>query len=100
MEDNTGAKFIYFLTGLGIGALIGVLFAPQSGEQTREMIAEKAGESRDYLLRKGRELREQTSSYVERGKEAVSQQREHLTAAIEAGKQAYRSEAPPKSTAD
>ncbi|MBI4464790.1 MAG: YtxH domain-containing protein [Acidobacteria bacterium] len=100
MENNAGAKFLYFLTGLGIGALIGILFAPQSGEQTRELIAGKAEEGRDYLVRKGREVRDQATSYVERGKEAVSHQKEHLTAAIEAGKQAYRAEAPPKSTTD
>jgi len=37
MEDNGGSKFVYFVMGLGIGALIGVLFAPQAGEQTREL---------------------------------------------------------------
>ena len=42
MEDNGGSKFVYFVMGLGIGALIGVLFAPQAGEQTRELIADKA----------------------------------------------------------
>ena len=100
MEDNGGAKFLYFLAGLGIGALVGILFAPQSGEQTRDMIAERAGESREHLLRRGRELRDQATGYVEKGKEAVAHQREHLSAAIEAGKQAYRAEAQPKSTAD
>ena len=39
MEDNGGARFVYFLMGLGIGALVGILFAPQAGEQTRELIA-------------------------------------------------------------
>ena len=100
MEDNGGAKFLYFLAGLGIGAVVGILFAPQSGQQTRDMIADRAEESRDYLLRRGRDLREQATGYVEKGKEAVAHQREHLTAAIEAGKQAYRAEAQPKSTAD
>jgi gas vesicle protein len=92
MEDNAGARFMYFLTGVGIGALVGVLFAPQSGERTREMITDKAGESREFLLRKSRELKDQASDYVERGKGALSEQRDQLTAAIEAGKQAYRSE--------
>ena len=100
MEDNGGAKFIYFLAGLGIGALVGILFAPQSGEQTRDLITGKAEEGREFLSRRGRELREQATSYVEKGKEAVSHEREHLAAAIEAGKQAYRAEAQPKSTAD
>lgn len=92
MEDNEGSRFIYFLAGLGIGALVGVLFAPQSGEETRDLLAGKAGESREYLLRRSRELREQASDYVERGKGILTEQRDHLTAAVEAGKQAYRAE--------
>jgi len=92
MENNEGSSFIYFLAGLGVGALLGVLFAPQSGEDTRDLIAGKADDSREYLLRKSRELRDQTAGYVERGKEILTEQKEHLAAAVEAGKQAYRAE--------
>jgi len=97
MEDNGGAKFFYFLTGVGIGCLIGVLFAPQSGERTRELIAERANEGRDFLKSKSRELREQATDYVERGKGILSEQRDQLLAAVEAGKQAYRAESQSKS---
>ena len=93
MESNSdGSRFIYFLAGLGIGALVGVLYAPQSGEQTREMLAGKADESREYVLRKSREIKDQASGYVERGKGIIAEQKEHLAAAVEAGKQAYRAE--------
>jgi gas vesicle protein len=92
MEDNGGTRVVYFLTGLGIGALIGILFAPRSGEQTRELIAGRAEEGREYLTRRSREVRDQAASFVDRGKEAFSQQREQLASAIEAGKQAYRAE--------
>ncbi len=100
MDDNGGARFFYFLTGVGIGALIGVLFAPSSGVQTREVIASKAEEGRDYVLRKGREARDQATGYVERGKEVMTEQRDHLAAAVDAGKQAYHSEAPPRNAPD
>ena len=96
MENNDGAKFLYFLTGVSIGALVGVLFAPHSGEKTRGLIADQAGESRDYLLRKGTELRKQASDYVERGKEVLTDQRDQMVAAVAAGKQAYRAEAESK----
>ena len=91
-NNNSGAKFVYFLTGVGIGALVGILFAPQSGKETRDYIASRADDSRDFLVRKSRELREQANDYVERGKGVLNQQRDHLAAAIEAGKQAYRTE--------
>jgi gas vesicle protein len=95
-EDHSGAKVVYFLTGVGIGALIGILFAPKSGRETRDYIAQRAEEGREYLSREGRRLREQATGYVERGKGLISEQREHLTAAIEAGKQAYRTESKAK----
>ena len=35
---------------------------------------------------------DKTTSYIDRGKDVLQQQREQLTAALEAGKQAYREE--------
>lgn len=93
MADNSEARFITFLTGLGIGALVGVLLAPHSGKKTRELIADQAEESRGQLLRKGREIRKQATDFVERGKEVLTDQRDHLVAAVAAGKEAYRVEA-------
>ena len=46
MADNVGSKVTYFLVGLGVGALVGILFAPKSGEDTREYIVKKADEGR------------------------------------------------------
>ena len=95
-HDNSGARFLYFLTGISIGAMIGILFAPQAGKDTRKFISGRADEGREFLFKKGKEYREQATDYVERGKGVVSQQREHLAAAIDAGKQAYRSESQSK----
>jgi len=85
MADNAGSKFAYFLFGIGIGAAIGLLFAPRSGHETREYLRERAAEGKEYVSKKARELREGAEEYVEKGKEA-------LAAAAEAGKQAYRQE--------
>ncbi|HWP83722.1 MAG TPA: YtxH domain-containing protein [Terriglobia bacterium] len=98
-NSNSGGKFLYFLAGLSIGALVGILFAPQSGKETREMISGRLDEGREYLSRRGREIREQATEYLERGKGMLAQQKEHLAAAIEAGKQAYRSESQTKGSA-
>ena len=102
-ESSGGDKFLYFLAGAGIGAVLALLFAPKSGRETREMIAQKATESRDFLSNKvsegkqyvedrGRKATDDFSSFVDRSKEALSRQKEQLTAAFEAGKAAYREE--------
>jgi gas vesicle protein len=91
-NDNGGSKVAFFLAGMGIGAILALLFAPKSGEETREYIAQKAGEGRDYMTAKGRELRKQAEEAVDKAKDVVSKQKEQLSAALEAGKQAYQEE--------
>ena len=41
-------KFTYFILGFGIGVAVGILFAPQSGEETRGALRAKADEGKDY----------------------------------------------------
>jgi gas vesicle protein len=89
MADE-GNKFSYFALGLGLGLAVGVLFAPKSGEETREFLRSKADEGKDFLRRRSEELREEAGEFVERGKQAINRQRDTLSAAVEAGKQVYR----------
>jgi gas vesicle protein len=86
-EDN---KFSYFFLGLGLGVAVGVLFAPKSGEETREFIRSKTGEGADYVKRRGSELRDAATDALDRGKGSLRKQKDNLSAAIDAGKQAYR----------
>lgn len=92
MSEQVGSKISFFLVGLGIGALVGILFAPKSGEETREFLAQKADEGREYAQRKARELRERAEDLVERSKQSASRQKESLTAAVDAGREAYQRE--------
>ena len=48
MAQNIIPKGNYFLVGLGIGSLIGALFAPKSGEETRKYLARKASEGNEF----------------------------------------------------
>jgi gas vesicle protein len=91
-EENGGSKVAVFLAGLGIGAVVALLFAPRSGRETRDMIAQKAEEGRDFVKVKAEEVRKQAEGAVEKGKDLVSKQKELLSAALEAGKQAYQEE--------
>jgi gas vesicle protein len=92
MADNVGSKVSFFLVGLGIGALLGILFAPKSGEETRDYLSSRADEGRDYAQKKARELRERAEDLIERSKEIMARQKESLSAAVDAGKDAYTRE--------
>ena len=84
------SKLPYFLLGIGVGATLGILYAPSPGEELRSDLRRRADEGRDYVRRRGGELREQAESALDRGRGAVSSQRDQLAAALEAGRRAYR----------
>jgi gas vesicle protein len=118
-EKDSSGSFGWFVAGLGLGALLGVLYAPKSGKETREELAASAREGKDYLQERAREVaqqasqvvdrgkehldeyvglgkeyvergRAQWSEYVDRGRDLVSEQTGKITAAVEAGREAYR----------
>src|SRR5580698_6628995 len=91
-ESNGGSKLGFFIAGLGVGAIIALLFAPASGDDTRDYLGRKANEGRDYVSGKGREIQRQAEELVEKAKDLVTQQKDQLSAALEAGKQAYKEE--------
>jgi len=99
MEEKSG--FGYFLLGLGIGVAAGILWAPRAGEETRQLLADKAGESADYLKARAQEggeyvrqrsddLKQSASDLYEKGRTTVGRHKDTLNAVVEAGKQAYR----------
>src|SRR6185437_12291637 len=79
-----------FLLGLGVGVGIGMLFAPKSGSETRQIIKDKAGESGDFIRQRSGDLKQTASEWVDKGRDVVNRQRDNLTDAMEAGRQAYR----------
>jgi gas vesicle protein len=90
MSQRDGNSIASFLVGLGIGAVVGVLFAPQSGSETREVLRSKADEGKEFVRNRARDAREQASEWVDKGKDVLNQQKEQMRSAVEAGKQAYR----------
>ncbi len=88
MDDDN--KLSYFLLGIGLGVAVGMLFAPKSGEETRELLLNKADEGKDYLKRRTEDLRESAEDLLDKSKSALNKQKDQLNAAVEAGKQAYR----------
>jgi gas vesicle protein len=95
MNINVSDKMIYFGAGCGLGLILGALFAPQSGEQTRQTITDKV----DDLTHKVQEkiqssgIRETASqtwrSAVESGKNVASIGRQRLNDTMEAGRRKF-----------
>jgi gas vesicle protein len=118
MADENNGGFAWFLAGLGIGALVGVLYAPKSGKETRDdlkagaldakeratkLYGDASDQVADYVRQgrdtaneyvdKGREYyekgRTQWNDYVDKGKELIQTQADAAKAAVEAGKTVY-----------
>jgi gas vesicle protein len=78
---RTGVNFLYFVVGWSVGLSISALFAPRSGEQTRATLVLKANE-----------LKGRAAAAVENGKNMVSDKKDQLAAAVEAGREVYKQE--------
>src|SRR5579872_532405 len=86
-----------FLLGLGVGVGIGMLFAPKSGQETRDMLRSKAGEGTDYLKQRGTEFKQSATEWVDKGRDTLNRQKDTLADAVQAGRQAYRDAVHPPS---
>ena len=84
------SKVSFFCLGLGIGACFGLLVAPKRGRETRAQLAAGVSEGREYVKRRSGELVNEAEEILNKGKETVSLGRDQLTAALEAGREAYR----------
>ncbi len=89
MAERNGNTFLWFLLGLGVGAAVGVLYAPRPGRETREAILRGAEEGKEKVVSRARQAREQANTWVEKGREILKQQKDQLRSAVEAGRQAY-----------
>ena len=79
-EGNGAANVILgFLLGALSGAAVALLYAPQSGRQTRGYLGEKA-----------RAGRARAADVAAKGRQVLSQGRETLSTAIERGREAYQ----------
>jgi gas vesicle protein len=103
MSQNDGANasgvILAFLLGGLTGAALAILYAPRSGQETRDLLGEKIREGtergrqlRDRATERGRELLDEASDYMEKQKEGIERRRDRIAAAVEAGRQAFREE--------
>ena len=67
-RDNSGSVMVAFVFGALTGAAVALLFAPATGEETRELLGQKAREGKARL----KEQRETILTAVERGRDAFT----------------------------
>ena len=71
-KDNSGTIMVAFVIGALTGAAVALLFAPASGDETREYLGERAREGKARL----KEQRDSILTAVERGREAFTREHE------------------------
>jgi gas vesicle protein len=82
-QNNWSDKFTVFAVGAGVGALVAVLLAPASGEDTRKYLTDTAKQGIDDAAATGKRLKRQVQ-------EAVDDAKANVVDAVEAGGKAYR----------
>ncbi len=82
-QHNWSSKFTTFAVGIGIGALVGFLFAPASGKKTRNYITRTVKDGFDDATSTGKRL-------SRRAQEAVDDVKANVAGVVEAGQKAYR----------
>lgn len=78
-RDNSGTVMVAFVIGALTGAAVALLFAPATGEDTR-----------DYLGQKAREGKAKARDAMDQGRDYYNSQREHLATAVERGRDAFQ----------
>jgi gas vesicle protein len=118
---SNGDKLTYFVVGGFIGACVALLFAPKSGQETREFLegkyregtdkltqkaregretmaetkgwlTEKAREGKETLAESSRQVKDKVNEKIEEGKGSLARQKDQLSKAVEAGRDAYQKE--------
>ena len=92
MRTDDKSKLSYLLTGLGLGAIGGLMTALLARKKTRELLRERSSKTLDYLNQQGKKLREASEGIVEEGKEVMSLRCCSVDATTEADEQAYQEE--------
>jgi gas vesicle protein len=98
-----GTQLTCFAIGATVGAVVALLFAPKSGRELRQDVADATRKGVDRARETGTQLSTRAGEYYETAttkagelaasaREVASRRGEQFGSAIEAGRQAYRDE--------
>lgn len=102
-ESDFGAQLTCFAIGATVGAVVALLFAPKSGRELRQDVADATRKGVDRARETGSQISARAGEYYETAstragelatsaREAVARRGELVNSALEAGRQAYRDE--------
>ena len=79
-DDTTGGGgvLLAFLAGAVAGAAVALLFAPATGDETRQYLSDRAREGRERAMSAARE-----------GRETLRRQKDQVISAIDRGREAF-----------
>lgn len=83
---------VSFMAGAAIGAGLALLFAPKSGSEMRETIADLAEDAVDKIKEYSKEAQDKIKTAIEEGKETFCEKKSIISSAIEAGREAMQKE--------
>lgn len=91
-DSNAADRITYLLIGAGIGASLALLFAPKTGKELREDIADVSRRTYKMGADGAHSVSEKVSEGVGSVREKLEKHKGNIASAIDAGKQAYREE--------
>jgi gas vesicle protein len=71
--DNISTRLTYFLVGAGIGAVLALLFAPKSGEELRNDIADATRKGIDRSKEAATQLGQKAGEYYDAGRQKAGE---------------------------
>jgi gas vesicle protein len=87
--DNSN-KALWFVAGASIGATLAILFAPQSGEETRRYLGKQARRSGTRLAEAGRDAYDKSRDLFDRGRDMADEAAEMMEEGIDRARRTFQ----------
>ena len=72
-QNDSTSGFTWFVAGAVCGAVVALLYAPNTGQQTRKFLVKKSDETRDALADGGKEIVEKGKELFDRGRQIAEE---------------------------
>ena len=89
MDEKETTGIGWFAAGIGLGALLGVLFAPRAGQEIRDSLVSGARDSKEYVSARSKQARDQINSVVDRSRDQINEYAEKGKEVAEKGRERW-----------